>query len=77
VLVGQHLICESTVMMFGVFLTWMQWIAGLLDCTENVTLLRILFHDALDSLTQIARLSALGKFGLLGCGAVYILLSLI
>ncbi len=64
-------------MIFGVFLAWMQWIAGLLDCTENVALLRILFHEALDSLAQIARLSALGKFGLLGCGAVYILLSLI
>jgi hypothetical protein len=31
----------------------MQWTAGLLDCTENAALPRILFHDASDSLAQI------------------------
>jgi hypothetical protein len=64
-------------MMLGVFLAWMQWTAGLLDCTENAALLRILFHQATDGLAEIARWSALGKFGLLSCGAVYILLSLL
>jgi hypothetical protein len=61
----------------GVFLAWLQWTVGLLDCTENASLLGILFRGASDSLARIARSSALGKFGLLGCGAIYILFSLL
>lgn len=60
----------------GVLLAWLQWAAGLLDCTENAFLLAILFHGASDGAAQIARWSALAKFGLLACGAIYILFSL-
>jgi hypothetical protein len=56
---------------------WLQWVAGLLDCTENAALLVILFRGASDRVAAIARMSSLGKFGLLACGVVYILSSLL
>jgi hypothetical protein len=54
----------------GMLLAWLQWIAGLLDCAENAALLTILFRGESDGLALLARTSALGKFGLLGCGTI-------
>lgn len=61
---------------FGVLVAWLQWAAGLLDCIENAALLRILFHGVSNRAANIARVSSLGKFSLIACGAIYVISSL-
>lgn len=55
----------------GAPLGWGQWLAGLLDATENAALLGVLrgFDEAL--WPQLARLCAQAKFGLVGVGIAY------
>jgi hypothetical protein len=65
-----------TLSALGVILAALQCVAGLLDCTENTALLRILFVGATDTAASIAQMCAIGKFSLLSCGAAYVLLSL-
>ena len=60
----------------GVLLAWLQWLAGALDCVENASLLTMLFSGPSDSVARIARVSALGKFGLLAVGLTYIITAL-
>jgi hypothetical protein len=48
----------------GLLFAWLQWLAGLLDCIENVALIRILFHGATDTLAWISRWCAIPKFTL-------------
>lgn len=48
----------------GIFIAWLQWLAGLLDCFENAALIRILFHGATDTLAHLSRYCAIPKFTL-------------
>ena len=41
----------------GVLFAWLQWLAGALDCIEDASLLRMLFHGPLDAAARIARTS--------------------
>jgi hypothetical protein len=65
-----------TLSSLGVILASLQCIAGLLDCSENAALLRILLVGATDTAAGVARMCAIGKFSLLGLGSVYVLLPL-
>jgi hypothetical protein len=61
----------------GILVAWLQWLAGILDCIEDGALLKMLFGGASDTAAWIARISALGKFGLLGLALVYLASSLL
>ena len=60
----------------GVFFAWLQWLAGAFDCGENASLLVMLFSRPSDTAAAIARVCALGKFGLLALGFIYVVSAL-
>jgi hypothetical protein len=59
----------------GVFLSWTQGIAALLDIVENIALLTILFGMVVSPWPQVARWCALVKFAIIFLGVVYIFYS--
>ncbi|WP_437529489.1 hypothetical protein WME79_47835 [Sorangium sp. So ce726] len=59
----------------GAPLAWGQWLAGLLDATENAALLRILRGSDEALWPPLARRCAQAKFGLAGAGIIYALLA--
>jgi hypothetical protein len=61
----------------GGLLAWGQWLAGLLDATENAALLTALRGAEEDIWPAIASRCAGVKFGLVGAGTVYGLMGLI
>jgi hypothetical protein len=62
----------------GIFIAWLQWLAGILDAVENAALIRILFHGPTDTLANISRWCAIPKFILtLGLGNGYLILGLL
>jgi hypothetical protein len=62
----------------GIFIAWLQWLAGVLDCIENAALIKILFAGPTDTLAQISRWCAIPKFALtLGVGFGYQILGLL
>jgi hypothetical protein len=62
----------------GIFIAWLQWLAGMLDAVENAALIRILFHGPTDLLANISRYCAIPKFVIaLGFGNGYIILGLL
>jgi hypothetical protein len=48
----------------GIFFAWLQWLAGILDCIENLAMMKILFDAPTDTLAQISRWCAIPKFTL-------------
>ncbi|WP_437311079.1 hypothetical protein [Sorangium sp. So ce388] len=58
----------------GAPLAWGQWLAGLLDATENAALLKILRGSDQALWPALARRCAQVKFGLVGAGVAYALL---
>ena len=68
---------RSMLIELGAVLAWLQGVAGALDCTEDASLLVMLFHGASNRAAAVARFSACGKFGLLVLGLVYILVAVI
>jgi hypothetical protein len=62
----------------GIFIAWLQWLAGILDAIENAALIKILFHAPSDTLALISRWCAMPKFAFtLGFGNAYIILGLL
>ncbi|HLG13296.1 MAG TPA: hypothetical protein VJH03_02070 [Blastocatellia bacterium] len=58
----------------GVAIAWAQWLAALLDATENTALMSMLLGSPADALARIAWAAAAGKFALILAGVLYILL---
>lgn len=58
----------------GIGLGWGQWLAALLDATENYALIRVLLGSAGEYWPVVARWCAAPKFLLVGAGLVYILI---
>lgn len=62
----------------GIFIAWLQWLAGILDAIENAALIKILFDAPTDALALISRWCAIPKFAFtLGLGNGYIILGLL
>jgi hypothetical protein len=62
----------------GIFIAWLQWLAGILDAMENAALIKILFHGPTDALALISRWCAIPKFAFtLGFGNGYIIFGLL
>ncbi|MCU0541225.1 MAG: hypothetical protein MUE44_03445 [Oscillatoriaceae cyanobacterium Prado104] len=61
----------------GIVLAWGQWVAAVFDAIENLCLFPFLYGTAKDglSLALVAALSAGLKFGLIGLGIIYFLIS--
>jgi len=57
----------------GIVIAWLQWLAGVFDCIEDAYLLKMLLQGPSDGAAQIARVSSLSKFGLLGMGLAYVI----
>ena len=55
----------------------LQLLAGLFDVIENVILLRVIDGVTSNGLLTIARVSTVGKFGLIGLGILYFVFGLI
>jgi hypothetical protein len=58
----------------GIGLGWGQWVAALLDATENYALIRVLLGSAEEYWPVVARWCAAPKFLLVAAGLVYILI---
>jgi hypothetical protein len=61
----------------GIVLAWGQWVAAVFDAIENLCLFPFLYGTAKDGvqLALVAALSAGLKFGLIGLGIIYFLIS--
>lgn len=61
----------------GIVLAWGQWVAAIFDAIENLCLFPFLYGTAKDGvpLALVASLSAGLKFGLIGLGIIYFLIS--
>lgn len=55
----------------GIYLAWAQWVAALLDATENYALVRVLLGTARGWAT-VARYCAVPKFTIVGLGLLYV-----
>ncbi|MBD1927492.1 hypothetical protein H6F74_14750 [Trichocoleus sp. FACHB-90] len=55
----------------GIWLAWGQWVAALLDMVENIALTIILVGSVRATLPQLAKWSAIFKFGLIILGLLY------
>jgi hypothetical protein len=73
---ASHRYRQPILLTAGVFIAWLQWLAGALDCTEDAFLLHMLFSGPSDAAAQIARVSSVSKFGLLLLGLLYVISSL-
>jgi len=58
---------------FGIQISWLQWVAGMLDAGENFALLQLLDGATLDLWAKLAAILAGGKFLLISIGLFYIL----
>ena len=61
----------------GTLLAWGLGLAALLDAVENAALARILFYGPEPVWPAVASLCAGGKFAVILCSAIYLLLSLV
>ena len=61
----------------GLPLAWGQWLAALLDALENIALIVILLSTGLSPWSELARIFAIVKFGLVFLGMVYVFLGLV
>lgn len=61
----------------GIALAWGQWVAAIFDAIENLCLFPFLYGTAKDGvpLALVAAVSAGFKFGLIGLGVIYFLIS--
>lgn len=59
----------------GIGLAWGLGAAGLLDALENYSLIRVLLGTQIESWPRVARISATGKFALVGLGLLYVLVA--
>ncbi len=64
---------HSSFAIWGMWLAWAQFIAGLLDCIENYALIQLLVGSQDALLPVIARWCAIPKFALVAAGLVYVL----
>lgn len=56
----------------GLLLAWGQWLAALLDASENTALLAMIFGAPTDTLAATARWCSISKFTLIALGLAYI-----
>lgn len=61
----------------GVWLSWGQWVAALLDAVENYALIKVLLGAEVELWPGLARWCAVPKFVLVGAGLAYIILGAI
>ncbi|MBN1375303.1 MAG: hypothetical protein JXA01_04025 [Dehalococcoidia bacterium] len=55
----------------GILLAWGLWLAALLDAVENFALATMLFSNIAEPYPLVAKICALGKFGLILLGLAY------
>jgi hypothetical protein len=61
----------ARVALVGMWLAWGLWLGALLDATENLALVTILFNGASDPWPLVSQVCAVGKFSLIIAGLVY------
>jgi hypothetical protein len=64
----------KSVGLLGVWLSWAQWIAAMLDGVENYALIQVLLGAEAELWPALAKWCAMPKFLLVGAGLVYIIL---
>ena len=75
VLVARRLARQSaSVASIGVALAWAIWLAALLDCTENYTLINLLLGSQQAAFAALAQWCAIPKFLIIGLAIAYVIL---
>ena len=61
----------------GIVIAWLPFVAGVLDCAENYSLIQLLFGAQEEFFAVVARWCAIPKFTLIGVGLVYVVIGTI